>query len=228
MLYAVKRVLMALAVLQALFFVSMPLWPLAMTALRHLPDVVSTLIYILFVGALIWGAAEISNYLVGEKKAAAEKTRVASPGGMRPEELALVLAAKDNLLRVRRATLRIANPQANAALTELIGLADEGLASLPGAPERLRRLRRPLGYHLPKVAELAEGLAAIGHRPDEQARALRIATVLAELADQFRARRDDLAAPDLRMLEVEIRLLENALETQKVANVAANLIKAAR
>lgn len=222
---AAKRVLVAVAVLQGLLLVSIPLWPLA-KYLGLLPAPVSISVGILLLGALIWAAAEISNRLVGEGPMV-EAARTMPVSGMTPGDLAVVLAAKDNLRRVRRAVARIANPDATAALEELVALAEAGLASLPAAPKRLRGLRRPLEYHLPKVVELAEGLAAIHGQPDQQARAARIATVLTGLADQFRAQRDGLIAPDIRMLDIEIKLLENALGSEKVARMASSLMRAA-
>jgi len=224
---AVKRVLVAIAVLQGLFFLSVPFWAYLMPILRWIPDPFGTFLNIGLIGALIWAAAEISNRLVGPKRGEAAAPITFVPvGGLAPADLTVVLNAKDNLRRVRRAATRIADPQATAALGELAALADQGLATLPGAPERLRHLRRPLDYHLPKVAELAEGLAAITDLPEQRMRAARIASIFTALAEQFRAMRDGMTAPDLRMLDVEIKLIENALRGHDVARMAAGLAKA--
>jgi hypothetical protein len=224
---AVKRVLVAIAALQGLFLFSIPLWGFAMPILKRIPEPFGSFLNILLIGALIWGAAEISNRLVGPKKSGSPPPVPFAPvGGLAAAELTVVLNAKDNLRRVRRAATKIADPQATAALGELAALAEHGLASLPGAPERLRHLRRPLDYHLPKVAELAEGLAAITDLPEQRMRAARIASIFTALAEQFRAMRDGLTAPDLRMLDVEIRLIENALKGHGVARMAAGLAKA--
>jgi hypothetical protein len=225
---AVKRVLVAVAALQGLSLFSIPLWAYMMPVLKWIPDPFGTFLNIILIGALVWGAAEISNRLVGPKKRAptSAANNFVPVGGLAPADLAVLLNAKDNLRRVRRAAARIADRQATASLMVLAALADQGLASLPGAPERLRLLRRPLEYHLPKVVELAEGLAAITHLPEQNIRAARIANVFTALAEQFRAMRDGLTAPDLRMLDVEIKLIENALKGHDVARMAATLAKA--
>jgi hypothetical protein len=226
---AVKRVLVTIAVLQGLLLLSSPLWSSAFTYLGPLPGHISISVTILLIGGMIWGAAEIANRLIDRKDPyTASAACMGSPmGGMTPDDLAVILAAKDNLRRVRRAIACIDSPEATAALEELVALAEEGLALLPAAPQRLRGLRRPLEYHLPKVAELAEGLASIHDRPDQWARAARIAAVLTGLADQFRAQREGLAAPDMRLLDVEIKMLENALSSEKVGRMASNLMHVA-
>lgn len=226
MVNSLKRVLLTIGVFQLLFFVTIPVWPTLIRLLRLLPDWLGVVLNIGLIVGVIVGSAEIAQRLMGDKKRGKETAAPAptpSGSGLDPADLDVALRAKDELLRIRRALPRIADPTTTAALDEISRIADEGLASLAAEPEKMRRLRRPVAYHLPKAAELAEGLAAIADQPDQDARAARIGAVLTDLAESFRAYRDGALAPDTRNLDVEIRLLENALASERTARLAANL-----
>jgi hypothetical protein len=196
--------------------------------LRKIPDPFGIILNLGLVAGLVWLAVEIAQRLLGEKSWPVHRGAATAGKGLDGADLAVVLSAKDHLLRIRRAIPRITDATAVSALEELAKIADEHLASLADSPERLRRVRRPLSYHLPKAAELASGLAAIGRQPDHAARAARIEAVLVALADHFRAHRDGLAIPDSRSLDVEIRLLENALSGERTAQMAATLVQRER
>ena len=222
---AIKRIALSVGILQLLFLLCFPLYPKLLALIWTIPSPFGAILNVLVFAALLWASVEIAQRLLGEKgpKAPARRPSVRAGTGFDPADLDVVLRAKDDLLRIQRAVSRIADPQVVAALADLDRIAEDYLASLVDAPERMRRVRRPLSYHLPKAAELAEGLAAIGHQPDQEPRAQKIAALLIALADFFRAHRDGLETPDARGLDVEIRLLESALRSETTARRAANL-----
>ena len=224
---AAKRVLVTIAVLQGFLLLTIPAWSVAYDYIEVLPGTISISTIMLSLAVMIWGSAEVANRLVGSKDSRVDV--VATPvGGMDAGDLALVLRAKDNLARVRRVMVRLGDPAAKAALEELTTLAHERLASIPDAPQqRLRGLRRALEYYLPKVIELAEGLASIQEKPEQQARAGQITIVLAELARHFRTQGEGLVPSDMRLLDVEIKMLESALGAERVRSLATNLTRAA-
>lgn len=222
----VRRVLVSLGVAQVLAFLGAPIIPLVLALAWNLPPPVGPLVYAALTGIMVWVVVEIAKRLMGEKAESGPSSyHGSSSNGLELPDLALVLKAKDEVLRIRRCMHRISDALAAEALSELARITEEGLASLPSAPQRMRRMRRLLDYHLPRVAELAEGLAAIGDLPDQEGRAARISQLLAGLAEQLRAYRDGLSGPDLRLLDVEIKLLESTLEGERVSGAAADLLK---
>jgi hypothetical protein len=230
MVNAIKRIALSVGIFQLLFLLCLPLYPKLLALAWRIPSPFGIILNVLVVAGLLWASVEIAQRLLGEKNRGATARRRSSTRagtGLDPADLDVVLRAKDDLLRIRRAVPRLGDPAVAAALLDLDKIAEDYLASLVDAPERMRRVRRPLSYHLPKAAELAEGLAAIGDQPEQQTRALRIAGLLIALADFYRAHRDGLEAPDARGLDVEIRLLESALKSEATARQAAGLAQEA-
>jgi hypothetical protein len=228
MVNAVKRIALSVGILQLLFLLCVPLYPKFLALIWTFPSPFGIILNVLVVAALLWASVEIAQRLLGEKGPKAVTARTAArPGtGLDPADLGVVLQAKDELLRIQRARPRIADPQVSAALVDIDKVADGYLASLIEAPERMRRVRRPLTYHLPKAAELAEGLAAISLQPEQAPRADKIGALLIALADFFRTHRDGLETPNARDLDVEIRLLESALRAETTARKATDLTQA--
>jgi hypothetical protein len=223
---AIKRIALSVGILQLLFLLCFPLYPKLLALTWAIPSPFGIILNVLVAAGLLWVSVEIAQRLLGEKgpKALARRPSMRAGAGFDPADLAVVLQAKDDLLRIQRAVTRIADPQVAAALADLSNIAEGYLASLVDAPERMRHVRRPLSYHLPKAAELAEGLAAMGQ---QELRAQKIAALLIALADFFRAHRDGLETPDVRGLDVEIRLLESALRSEATARRAADITQCA-
>jgi hypothetical protein len=226
---AIKRIALSVGILQLLFLLCFPLYPKLLALTWAIPSPFGIILNVFVVAGLFWASVEIAQRLLGEKgaKAPARRPSVRAGTGFDPADLAVVLQAKDDLLRIHRAVPRIADPQVTAALADLSRIAEDHLASLVNAPERMRRVRRPLSYHLPKAAELAQGLASMGQQPEQEPRARKVAALLIALADFFRAHRDGLETPDARRLDVEIKLLENALRSETIARRAAELTPSA-
>jgi hypothetical protein len=227
---AIKRIALSVGILQLLFLLCLPLYPKLLALTWTIPSPFGFILNVAVVAGLLWVSVEIAQRLLGEKgsKAPAQRSSVQAGTGFDPADIAVVLQAKDDLLRIERAAARIADPRVVAALDDLDKIAENYLASLVDAPERMRRVRRPLSYHLPKAADLAEGLAAIGQQPEQEPRAEKIGALLIALADFFRSHRDGLETPDARGLDVEIKLLESALRSETTARRAAILTQEAR
>lgn len=120
--------------------------------------------------------------------------------------------AEDALDRMKAATLRIENRQVKGRLRNIDKAGREVVADLQKAPESLSSVQRLLTYYIPRAAELAVGYAEMERRGSSAQRRLAISDLLVKLEDAFVHYRDQLAEETLRELDVDIRLVGQALQ----------------
>jgi len=85
------------------------------------------------------------------------------------------------------------------------------VAELEAAPEALASVQRLLTYYIPRAAELGEGYADMEARGVGAERRAAIADLLDKLQHAFAHYRDQLADQELAALDVEIKLVGEAL-----------------
>jgi hypothetical protein len=86
------------------------------------------------------------------------------------------------------------------------------LLDLQESPANLSSVQRLLTYYLPRAAELAQGYAELERRGLSPQRRASIADLLVKLQGAFSHFRDQLADQDLRGLDVDIKLVGQAIE----------------
>ena len=130
--------------------------------------------------------------------------------------VAVVRAALEEALpaldRLEQAGSRVRNEVVHGRIAAIAKAGRNVVAELEKSPESLSSVQRLLTYYSPRAAELAEGYAAMEARRIGAERRVKIADLLAKLQDAFDHYRDQLADEDLRGLDVDIRLVGQALE----------------
>lgn len=176
-------------------------------------------VLVLALGAPVWGG--LLGALAAGAAAASVGTalRRASPLGRREaagrSAVEAVLAeAEPALERLREATPGLARASAVRTRAERIAATAETLiAEVQEEAARLSAVQRLLTYYLPSAAGIVEGYRLLETggvaRPDRRAA---LEQVLAKLDDAFRQGAQRLMDEDLRLLDGEIRLIEEALK----------------
>lgn len=129
--------------------------------------------------------------------------------------LAVVRAAVDDaqpaLEQLEQAAGRIRDKAVKGRVTA-IAVAGRGvIADLETAPEGLAAVQRLLTYYIPRAGELAQGYAQMEARGVGDERRAGIAELLVKLKDAFDHYRDQQADQELRALDVDMRLVGDAL-----------------
>jgi len=140
-------------------------------------------------------------------------------GGSRGDLARKLIAEAEPLvarLRAEAAGLRDA-----AARARFAGLADTSEAvmqAMAADPALIGQAQRLLTYLLPRAVQLADGLQLLEAQtaPDPERRR-RMIDVSLRLEAAFTRARDNLAEPDLRALDIELKLLDSALAEAEAA-----------
>jgi GNAT superfamily N-acetyltransferase len=144
------------------------------------------------------------------------------PAGTRGELVRRLIAeAEPPLAQLRAAAGAIRAPGIGVRFTHMAEAAEAVMQALAADPARIGQGQRLLTYLLPRAAQLAEGLRLVEAQaaPDPE-RQGRLAAMTARLETAFMRSRDSLAEPELRALDLELRLLEDALAETDAKKVA--------
>lgn len=174
-------------------------------------------VLVLGLGAPVWGG--LLGALAAGAAAASVGTviRRASPAGRieaagRNAVEAVLAEAEPALDRLRDAAPSLPKGIVRTRAERIATTARTLIEDVQAEPARLSTVQRLLTYYLPSAAGIAEGyrvLEAQGSvRPD---RLSAMEAVLAKLEDAFRQGAQRLMDEDLRLLDGEIRLIEEAL-----------------
>lgn len=127
---------------------------------------------------------------------------------------ALIGDAQAALVRLKAAGDGVRDPQMKAAVETLEATAARVLQGLRGSPDRAMAVRRLLTFYLPNAASLAEGWRALEAttRPSPE-RVAQTRSTMAALVDAFTRYADDLQAPQLQTLDLDLRVLNDALKS---------------
>ncbi len=126
---------------------------------------------------------------------------------------ALTADAQGSLDRLRAAGKGVRDPQMKAAVDKLAATAGRVLQDLRDAPDRVMAVRRLLTFYLPNAASLAEGWRALEAtaRPSAE-RVAQTRSTMAALDEAFTRFADDLQAPQLQTLDLDLKVLNDALK----------------
>ena len=130
---------------------------------------------------------------------------------------ALIADAQGALVRLKAAGDGVRDPQMRASVEKLQATAGRVLGDLRTSPDRVMAVRRLLTFYLPNAASLAEGWRALEAttRPSPERVAQTRSTMLA-LDDAFTRYAADLQAPQLQTLDLDLRVLNDALKSDVV------------
>jgi hypothetical protein len=127
---------------------------------------------------------------------------------------ALITDAQGALARLQAAGRSVKDAQMKAGLDSLQATASRVLQDLRGHPEHAMAVRRLLTFYLPNAASLAEGWRALEAttKPAPE-RVAQTRSTVAALDDAFTRFADDLQAPQLQTLDLDLRVLNDALKS---------------
>jgi hypothetical protein len=119
--------------------------------------------------------------------------------------------ALTGLDRLEAAAGRIRDKAVKARVAAIAAAGRGVVSDLEKAPDGLSAVERLLTYYTPRAAELAEGFQQLEARDTDPARRTAIADLLARVQDAFTHYRDQLADQSLKTLDVDMRLVSEAL-----------------
>ena len=127
---------------------------------------------------------------------------------------ALITDAQAALARLKAAGTGVRDAQMKASVEKLQATAARVLQDLRVSPDRAMAVRRMLTFYLPNAASLAEGWRALeaSARPSAE-RVAQTRATMAALDDAFTRYADDLQAPQLQTLDLDLRVLNDALKS---------------
>lgn len=130
----------------------------------------------------------------------------------------VILAARADLARLRRAGHALRTPDVRAHLDHLHAVAERAAADVERTPGRLPRVQRLLTYYLPAALRLGEGFRVLeeANRPDH-ARLAATGAMIAQLDTVFARHADRLSSPEVEGLDVELKLLSDAIRAEERA-----------
>jgi hypothetical protein len=116
--------------------------------------------------------------------------------------------------RLRHAGRGVRDVEMRAELKRLVGSADHVLGQVRADPSRAMTVRRMLTFYLPNAASVAEGWRALEAgralpAPERAAQTRETVRALNEAFDRFA---DDLAQPQLQTLDLDLKVLKDALK----------------
>jgi hypothetical protein len=128
----------------------------------------------------------------------------------------VITAAQADLARLRAATLAIREPSARGHLDHLHTLAARVIGEVEQKPKRVSSVQRLLTYYLPAAVRLGEGYRVLetANRPD-QARLTATGSMITQLDTVFARHADRLSAPEIDGLDVELKLLTDAIRAEE-------------
>jgi 5-bromo-4-chloroindolyl phosphate hydrolysis protein len=104
------------------------------------------------------------------------------------------------------------DPETAPLLGRLVATGQKLVTAVAGAPEKLGLAQRVFTYHLPKAVYLAETLTQLEGFGRENKRTVEARHVLARIENLLEKTLLDLTAVDAREMDVEIRLINEALD----------------
>ncbi|MEE7463858.1 hypothetical protein MFUR16E_22945 [Methylobacterium fujisawaense] len=128
----------------------------------------------------------------------------------------VIAAAQADLVRLKVAAQGIRNPAVRRHLDHQGAVAERVVAEVARRPGRLTPVRRLLTYYLPASVRLGEGYRTLErtNRPDA-ARLAATAGMIEQLDSVFASHADRLSAPEIEGLDVELKLLSDAIRTDE-------------
>ncbi len=120
--------------------------------------------------------------------------------------------ATSDLKKLDAAAGRLADSEAREIAGRLVGAGQRLSAQVAQAPEKLAMAQRAFTYHLPKSVYVAESIAALEVSGADPARRQAARHVLARMENLFEKTALDLAGVDAREMDVELRLIQQALD----------------
>lgn len=128
----------------------------------------------------------------------------------------VLTAAQVDLARLRAAAHAVREPSARRDLDHLHTVAARVIGEVERTPMRLSSVRRLLTYYLPAAVRLGEGYGVLeaANRPDH-ARLDAAGALIGRLDTVFARHADRLSAPEIEGLDVELKLLADAIRTEE-------------
>lgn len=128
----------------------------------------------------------------------------------------VLTAAQVDLARLRAAAHAVREPSARRDLDHLHTVAARVIGEVERTPRRLSSVRRLLTYYLPAAVRLGEGYGVLegANRPDH-ARLDAAGALIGRLDTVFARHADRLSAPEIEGLDVELKLLADAIRTEE-------------
>lgn len=124
----------------------------------------------------------------------------------------LIDEATADLKRLTQAADALKDPETRLIAARLAAAGQRLVGAVAAAPEKLGLAQRAFTYHLPKSVYLAETLAALEAAGSDAKRLAAARHVLARMENLFEKTALDLANVDAREMDVEIRLINQALD----------------
>ncbi|MFZ4405910.1 MAG: 5-bromo-4-chloroindolyl phosphate hydrolysis family protein [Paracraurococcus sp.] len=124
----------------------------------------------------------------------------------------LIAEAEPELARLHAAAAALRDPALGSRFASMAATTTGVMQALAADPARIGQGQRLLTYLLPRAAQIAEGLRLIEAQaaPDAE-RQRRLTEITVRLDEAFTRTKDRLAEPELRALDLELKLLEQAL-----------------
>ena len=182
----------------------------AVLAALILPALVLGLSAPLWLGVLV--ALAVLVCVIGAAKLAhRHEATLHAPGAAAPARAVLAEAAPA-LQRLETAAAAIATLATRAHVGRIADAARLIIASVDEDPTTLAAVQRVLTYYLPRSAAIAESYRVLEARGGaDRARMTRIEAIIARLDIAFQHYADRLADDALRLLDVELRLVDAAM-----------------
>lgn len=115
--------------------------------------------------------------------------------------------------RLRQAAKEIRDAALRQRYEHLATVAQAILDALDADPENLSRVRRFMIYYLPRAADLAEGAAVLSKQTNPDVKRFRdLVELTGRLDEAFTAFSDSMVDYDLERLDLEMKLMKDALD----------------
>jgi 5-bromo-4-chloroindolyl phosphate hydrolysis protein len=124
--------------------------------------------------------------------------------------------AERNITAIEQAKREVRNPELNARLGRISGLAREILTDIEDDPRDLRRARKFLNVYLEGTQRVVEGYARTHRNASSAALEDNFRHVLVTIEDVFMEQRRKLLENDLRDLDIQIEVLATQLKREGV------------
>jgi hypothetical protein len=120
--------------------------------------------------------------------------------------------ATADLRRLEIAAARLKDGEARTIAERLTATGQRLTTAVAAAPDKLGLAQRAFTYHLPKAVYLAETLGSLEEAGADEKRLLTARHVFARMENLFEKTALDLAQVDAREMDVELRLINQALD----------------
>ncbi len=125
----------------------------------------------------------------------------------------LLLEAANAMERLRKAYREIQDPPMRAEIAHLLEVGDKVVREVREDPNRAMAVRRLLTFYLPNAASVADGWRTLEARSvPSAARMTQTREVMGGLSQAFAKYADDVAEPELRTLDLDLKVLKDALK----------------